>query len=206
MFDLATIGSFIGVSVVLMFAPGPDIIFTLTQGLTNGRKAGLTVALGLACGNFVHTLGVALGLSVIFESSQLAFWIVKLFGAGYLFYLAFMSYVHRKEAIGESTSGGKQEPNLFRKGFIMNVLNPKVAIFFLAFLPRFVNPENGSLPVQFLILGTLFVVLVIFVFGAVGFFAGSLGGLFLKNKRFSYTMNLISAIVFIGIAISLLLF
>lgn len=206
MFDLATLSSFIGVSILLMLTPGPDIIFTLTQGLSNGRKAGVTVALGLACGNFVHTLGVALGLSVVFETSQLAFWIVKLLGAAYLVYLAFLSLKHRKADIQDSTENREVKTNLFRKGFIMNVLNPKVAIFFLAFLPRFVSPDKGSLPLQFIILGSIFVFFVAIVFGSVGFFAGSLGSLFLKNKGFSNGMNIASALIFLGIAVSLILF
>lgn len=206
MIDLATLGSFIALSVLVILAPGPDVIFTITQGLSNGKRAGFTVAMGLACGNLVHTLGVSLGLSVIFQTSVVAFWVIRILGAGYLFYLAYLSFRNRHEHLQTKTQTDEKKENLFKRGFIMNVLNPKVAIFFLAFLPRFVSPEKGLLPVQFMMLGGIFVVLVAIVFGAAGLFAGIFGELLIKKPKFSLVMNIVSAIVFTGIAISLLLY
>lgn len=205
MFDPASILLFIGASILIILAPGPDIIFTITQGLTNGKKAGITTALGLACGNLVHTIAAALGLSVLFKTSPAAFWILKIAGAIYLLYLAWLSIKHRNDALDLSQGKMKNE-NLFWRGFLMNVMNPKVALFFIAFLPRFVKVDSGNVMLQFFILGLLFAVLVVFVFGAGGYFAGFFGEILREKSGFSRKMNIISALVFIVIAISLLFF
>ncbi|MFC0877037.1 LysE family translocator [Saccharicrinis sp. FJH2] len=205
MFDLASLLFFLGSSVLITLAPGPDIIFTITQGLSNGKKAGATTAIGLASGNLVHTTAAALGLSVLFKTSPLAFWILKIAGALYLLYLAFQSIRHRNDTLNISTANGKKE-NLFWRGFLMNIMNPKVALFFIAFLPRFVDPDNGRVMLQFIVLGLIFAVQVIFVFGAAGYFAGAFGEMLRKHQGFSRYMNIISAVVFTGIAVSLLFF
>ena len=205
MFDLASLLFFLGSSVLLTLAPGPDIIFTITQGLSNGKKAGVTTAMGLASGNVVHTTAAALGLSVLFKTSPVAFWILKIAGALYLLYLAYQSIKHRNDTLNIPESNRKKE-NLFWRGFLMNIMNPKVALFFIAFLPRFVNPDHGKVMLQFIILGLIFAVQVVFMFGSAGYFAGAFGEMLLKHKGFPWFMNIISAVVFTGIAVSLLFF
>ena len=168
---------FITASLLLIVAPGPDILFLVTQGVTRGRAAGLATALGLAAGNLVHTLAAALGISVVFRTSSLAFEALKVAGVAYLLYLAVKALRHRGESLslaGEALAGPGWV--LFRRGLLMNILNPKVALFFLAFLPQFADPEAGPVWLQMLVLGLLFTLLVVGVFGAIGLTAGSLAG------------------------------
>jgi threonine/homoserine/homoserine lactone efflux protein len=205
MFDFTSLLFFLGSSVLITLAPGPDIIFTITQGLSNGKKAGMTTALGLASGNLVHTTAAALGLSVLFKTSPVAFWILKIAGAIYLLYLAYLSIKHRNDAMNITGSTSKKD-NLFWRGFLMNIMNPKVALFFIAFLPRFVNPDYGKVMLQFILLGLIFAVQVVFVFGSAGYFAGTFGEMLRKHHGFHRYMNIISAVIFMGIAISLLFF
>ncbi|HQP48307.1 MAG TPA: LysE family translocator [Spirochaetota bacterium] len=196
---------FIGSSILLILAPGPDIIFTITQGITNGKRAGVWTAVGLGLGNIVHTLAAAFGITVLLKTSQTAFLIFKILGACYLFYLAFKAIKHRHDIFGMEKSGNSNSGalHLFAKGFIMNVLNPKVALFFLAFLPQFVNNAAGSVPLQIVLYGIIFIVLVIIIFGLFGYFSGSVGQKLLKNEKFSSRMSVMSALVFIGLGLKL---
>lgn len=205
MFTTSTLLLFITASILLILAPGPDIIFTITQGITNGRKAGFFTAIGLCLGNSVHTMAAAFGLSVIFKTSQVAFVLFKTLGALYLFYLAYQAIKHRNDPLVENNEENKvNHKDLLLRGFFMNVLNPKVALFFLAFLPQFVNSEYGNIPFQMILLGLIFMVLVAIIFGALGFFAGSFGDLILKKPNFAKTMNWASATVFLGLGVKLL--
>ncbi len=203
MFDTSSFFLFLSASVLLILAPGPDIIFTLTQSITRGKKAGVMTALGLAVGNSVHTVGAALGLSIIFKTSIIAFNLFKIFGVCYLLYLAFQAIKHRNDpATIKEGPGITSGSSLFFKGFLMNVLNPKVAIFFLAFLPQFVNSQSGNVTLQILILGCIFIVLVALIFGSIGYFAGSFR-IFLEKSSFSRYLNVSSAVIFIALGIKL---
>lgn len=205
MFSLSALLLFITSSILLILAPGPDIVFTITQGITNGRKAGFFTAMGLCLGNSVHTMAAAFGLSVIFKTSEVAFVLFKTLGALYLFYLAFKAIKHRNDPLALNTGNDKaNHKGLFLRGFFMNVLNPKVALFFLAFLPQFVNPDYGNIPVQMILLGLIFMILVAVIFGSLGYFAGTFGDWVLKKPGFSKIMNLASATVFLGLGIKLL--
>jgi threonine/homoserine/homoserine lactone efflux protein len=170
--ELSILLLFLPVSVALTLAPGPDIVFLVTQGSSRGPKAGLATALGLAAGNLVHTLAAVLGISVIFQTSELAFEGLKVAGALYLLYLAWQALRRRKEGVGLSRADEATGTALFMRGVLMNVLNPKVALFFLAFLPQFVNPEAGPVWSQMLVLGVIFTLQVVFVFGVIGLAAG----------------------------------
>ena len=173
----SALGLFVVASVLLILAPGPDIIFLVSQSVTLGPRAGFLTALGLACGNLVHTLLAALGISVIFRASPAAFQALKIAGVAYLLYLAWKAL--RARAPASVDPAGSSQPSvprpaagLFLKGVLMNVLNPKVALFFLAFLPQFVTPESGPVWLQMILYGLLFTALVILIFGAIGLFAG----------------------------------
>jgi threonine/homoserine/homoserine lactone efflux protein len=161
---------FLGASLLLILAPGPDILFLITQSLAHGRRAGLATALGLAAGNLGHTLGAALGVSVIFRTSELAFQGLQIAGVGYLLYLAWKALATRH---GGGATGVQPVPAaaLFGRGLAMNLLNPKVALFFLAFLPQFAVPAAGSVWPQMLLLGLLFTLAVVLVFGSIALFA-----------------------------------
>ncbi|MGC5325070.1 LysE family translocator [Brevibacillus sp. SYSU BS000544] len=204
MFTVTSILLFIGASILLILAPGPDLLFTLTQGMTNGRRAGISTALGLSLGNIVHTLAAILGLSLIIKTSALAFTIFKILGAGYLFYLTYQVIKHRKDPIEVSTEPTAQTKGLFLRGFLMNVLNPKVAIFFLTFLPQFINYQAGNVPLQLTVLGSIFILLTAIIFSLFGYFAGMIRDRFLAKPRFSEYLNMAAAIIFVCLGIKLL--
>ncbi|CAM4438026.1 LysE family translocator [Paenibacillus tarimensis] len=206
MFDAASLLFFIGTSILLIIIPGPDLIFTVTQGMTNGRKAGVVTALGLSLGNIIHTLAAVLGLSLIIQTSAVAFTIFKILGALYLFYMAFKAIKHRKEQLqpDSRTEKSRQTKGLFLRGVMMNILNPKVAIFFLTFLPQFVNYRADWVPLQMCLLGFIFIALTAVIFGLLGYFAGSFRDRLFRRPRFSEYMNIAAASIFLGLGIKLL--
>lgn len=161
-------------SLVLIFTPGPDIIYVLTRGVAQGRSAALAAALGFSLGNIGHTLLAVCGLSAILVSSAVAFTAVKIAGGLYLIYIGWKLWT----ADPSITLGGAGEHKaarvIFRQSVLANMLNPKVAIFFLAFFPQFVRPAQGNPAMQMLILGLTFVVLTMLGFGLVALGAGAL--------------------------------
>ena len=198
-----TIAIFFAASIALGLAPGPDNIFVLTQSALYGRKAGILVTLGLSTGLLVHTAAVSLGVAAIFQTSILAFNMLKIVGALYLLYLAFQAF---KASATELDEGGGQElvwRKLYTRGIIMNITNPKVAIFFLAFLPQFADPSLGSITIQMLLLGALFIVATLLVFGAIAWFAGFLGEWLKGSAKAQVIMNRVAGTVFAGLALRL---
>jgi threonine/homoserine/homoserine lactone efflux protein len=178
--------SFLSASIVLTIMPGPDNIFVLTESLTNGKKTGIAISFGLATGVLVHTLAAATGLSIIVQKSAIAFSVIKYLGAGYLFYLAIMALRDKKSSIDLKANKPNNEKSflqLMRKGFFMNVLNPKVALFFLAFLPQFVNLNGMKVEYQMIILGLVFMMQTIIIFCIIAILTGRLA-VFLINPRF----------------------
>ncbi len=140
------IGVFMLAALVLVAIPGPDVLYITARGMDQGRLAGLTSACSAALGGLVLTLAAALGLSTILESSALAFSIVKYLGAAYLVYLGIRRLLQRNHDITARVEAGRASlPRIFAQGFLIAVLNPKTALFFVAFLPQFVNPGNGSI-------------------------------------------------------------
>lgn len=202
-FDVAL--AFIAASVVLALAPGPDNIFVLTQSALYGRIAGLMVVFGLCTGLIVHTCAVALGVAVIFQTSALAFSLLKFFGAAYLVYLAYGAYKAGASDLDASNGGSGHYGKLYLRGIVMNVTNPKVSIFFLAFLPQFADPVRGSVSLQIISLGALFMVATVFVFGGVALLAGALGKVLRRSKNIQTYLNKFAAMVFLGLACKLAL-
>ena len=172
MLDLTTLLLFVTASLLLIVAPGPDIVFLVSQGALRGPRAGFVTAMGLAAGNLVHTVGAALGVSVIFQTSAIAFNALKYAGAGYLLYLAWKTARATGGPAEVSQRDEARKGSLFWGAVLMNVLNPKVALFFLAFLPQFASPKVGPVWMQMIFYGLLFTFLVVIVFGAFGLFAG----------------------------------
>jgi threonine/homoserine/homoserine lactone efflux protein len=190
--------------LILAIAPGPDNIFVLTQAALRGRKAGILIVLGLCVGLLVHTTGVSLGVAVIFKTSALAFTLLKLAGAAYLIYLAWGAFrAGTTDIEGEKSS--LTHAQLFRRGIIMNVTNPKVAIFFLAFLPQFADPARGPISFQMLLLGVIFIISAILVFGAIALAAGTLGEWLKRSESVQKYMNRAAGVIFLGLAARLLL-
>ena len=203
MIPMETLAAFFMASVLLGLAPGPDNIFVLTQSALRGKIAGLLVTLGLCTGLVVHTTAVAFGVAVVFQASALAFTVLKLGGAGYLLYLAWQAFRASAERISTGRKNELSYPKLYRRGIIMNVTNPKVSIFFLAFLPQFADPDRGSLTLQMLMLGGVFIVSTILVFGSIALLAGSIGGWLNRSPRTQVIMNRMAGVVFVGLALKL---
>ena len=203
MFDLSTLLLFTSASLLLALAPGPDNIFVLTQSALKGRLVGLVVTLGLCTGLIVHTSAVALGVAAVFQASALAFNLLKYAGAAYLLYLAWGAF---RAGASVLSSESDQEISLARyylRGIVMNVTNPKVSIFFLAFLPQFTRPEMGSLPLQMLVLGAIFILATLLVFGAISLLAGVLGQWLRRSARAQQLLNKTAAAVFAALALKL---
>ena len=194
---------FIGVATALAAVPGTDNIFVLTQSAVHGRITGLIVTLGIALGLFVHTTAVALGVAVIFQTSQYAFSALKYAGAAYLLYLAWQAFTASKGKFEGDKSKSETAPKHFLRGFTLCIANPKLTIFFLAFFPQFVVPENGPIIAQFYQLGALMICVTLVVFGAVAIAAGSLGAWIKGTPKTQIWLNRISGIVFVSLAVKL---
>lgn len=205
MIPIETLALFLTASVALALAPGPDNIFVLTQSALHGRKAGILVTLGLCTGLLVHTAAVSLGVAAIFQTSALAFNMLKIVGALYLLYLAFQAFRAGATQLDQEEQTKLAWQKLYTRGIIMNITNPKVAIFFLAFLPQFADPAIGSITVQMLMFGALFIVTTLLVFGAVAWFAGFFGEWLKQSEKAQIMMNRIAGTVFTGLALRLAL-
>jgi threonine/homoserine/homoserine lactone efflux protein len=195
---------FLGASAALTVAPGPDNIFVLTQGIARGRRPAIVTALGMCSGISVHTTAAAFGISTVFYSSAVAFSVVKYAGAAYLLYLAFRTLKERS-AVRLAAVDDRPAAALFKRGFIMNVLNPKVAMFFLAFLPQFVTPAAGHVPLQMLALGLVFMAQAVVIFTLIGYFSGSIGSFILARPRVARRFDWLTAGVFASLGVRLAL-
>ena len=151
--------SFIAIVLLLFLIPGPAVIITITQTLKSGKKNGVFTALGIGLGDLVHTLAAVLGLSAILMKSATAFEVVKYIGVAYLVYLGIQMLLTKPQNIEQPTVEQSPASTSFRQGFLAEILNPKTALFFLAFLPQFVQHNGQSVTVQLLILGITFVVM-----------------------------------------------
>lgn len=205
MLEFQTIAMFVTASTLLALAPGPDVLFVLTQSMTKGSRAGIVIALGLCSGLIFHTTAVALGVAVIFQTSAIAFSILKFVGAAYLLYLAFMAFKDASKSKLESDKSPISFSALYKRGIFMNITNPKVSIFFLAFLPQFTNPSLGNVTGQIFSLGALFMLSAFVVFTLVSLLAGRLGTWFSQTKNGEKILNRIAGTVFAGLAIKLAL-
>lgn len=197
--------SFFGIAVLLALTPGPDNLFVLMQSALWGRASGMLVVLGLCTGLIGHTIAVAVGLAAIFAASHTAFTVLKLAGAAYLVYLAWGAFqVRGTKADGEKPSR-QGRGQLYRRGIVMNLTNPKVSLFFLAFLPQFTSPQRGSVALQTLSLGALFMLATLLVFGAIAAFSGVLGERIQRSQKAQRVLNRAAGVVFLGLAIKLAL-
>lgn len=203
MLSLSTVILFFGAAVLLALAPGPDNIFVLTQAALRGRAAGIFVTLGLCTGLIVHTTAVALGVAAIFQASALAFTLLKFIGAAYLLYLAWQAFHAGAASLGTGNSKVLTPSQLYRRGIIMNVTNPKVSIFFLAFLPQFTDPLRGSIAVQMILLGLLFILATILIFGGISLIAGTLGQWLGRSPKAQLIMNRVAGTIFTALALRL---
>ena len=195
---------FISASLALAVAPGPDNLFVLSQSALFGSRSGLLVTLGLCTGLLVHIAAATLGVAAIFQTSPLAFNLLKALGAAYLVLLAVQAFRAGAAGLEVGAHSGSGARALYFRGIIMNVTNPKVALFFLAFLPQFTDSARGSVALQMLLLGSFFMVSTLLVFGAVACFAGFLGDRLQRSGALQKTLNRVAGAIFIGLAIRLL--
>ncbi|WP_163337375.1 LysE family translocator [Desulfopila sp. IMCC35008] len=205
MLPLDVVILFFTTSILLALAPGPDNLFVLAQSAQHGSRAGLVVTAGLCTGVIVHTAAVSFGVAAIFQSSIVAFTVLKYIGAAYLLYLAWMSFKAGGEAGSSSKVNRLSMGQLYRRGVIMNVTNPKVSIFFLAFLPQFVDPANGPIIPQMLALGLIFIVSAVLIFGAISMLAGTFGEILAKSEKASKVLNCLAGTVFATLALKLVM-
>ncbi|MCF6137362.1 LysE family translocator [Pseudalkalibacillus berkeleyi] len=201
--DINTILYFIFASILLTITPGPDFMFVFAQSVSHGKKAGIATGLGLCTGLIGHTFAAAVGISAIIYQSSLAFTLIKIVGAIYLLYLAIQAF---RENSQPETKEVKQYSlsALYRKGILMNILNPKVSIFFLAFLPQFVSMKQGSIPMQMTILGVLFIIQALLIFVVLSISAGSVGERLWGNQTVVKWINRMKGSVFAFFSIRLL--
>ena len=203
MFELPDLLTFLAASVVIILAPGPAQMLVIARSINEGTKAGMMTGIGLNIGTIVHAIAAAMGLSAILATSATIFGVIKFLGAGYLVYLGIQA-LRGETRLDDQTQNGTTDPwSAFRKAIITGILNPKVAIFFLAFLPQFVNPARGMLFLQFLILGLILAVLDICYESALALIAGRLNNRFMRNPRIALWRQRATGIVLVGLGLRL---
>ncbi len=197
-----TIIAFVIASVVLSLVPGPDNIFVMTHSALKGWRIGFYTTLGLCTGLIGHTVLVAIGVSVIFQTSAVAFNGLKIIGACYLLYLAWLSVQNKELNLGGNNNDSTNR-SYYLTGVIMNLTNPKVALFFLVFLPQFVNTGNDNVTLQIFSLGLLFIVSALCVFTSIAYLASLLEDILKKSKTVNKNLNILAALIYVALAFNL---
>ncbi len=208
MVDMTLYTAFLVAALALCVTPGPDMMFIVAMGGRGGPAAGVLAACGVACAMLVHAVAAALGLSALFTSLPTLYHVLRWAGAAYLLYLAVKAFRDRSVPGEEDAGAGRGGAGMrraFWQGAITNLLNPKVILFNVAFLPQFVDPALGHVPGQLLLLGGTLVVMGLLWDGSVGLLSGRLAGLLRRNARLGRRLNLLSGTVFTGLAVRLLM-
>jgi threonine/homoserine/homoserine lactone efflux protein len=198
----STLAVFALASFLLIVVPGPAVLYVVTRSIAQGRRAGLVSMLGVEAGGLVHVAAAAIGLSAVIASSATAFTVVKLAGAAYLIFLGVRRLVARDDALPEVAVSGRSGKRLFAQGVVVNVLNPKTAVFFLAFLPQFVDPAQGAVTLQFVVLGLIFVAVAVVSDGAYALVAGTAGDRLRGSERVRRWLSRFSGLVFVGLGVT----
>ncbi len=197
--DGSTLLLFAGASLALLAVPGPAVLYVVTPSLDQGHKAGIVSVLGVETGTFAYALAAAAGLTGLIAASETAFTVVRYAGAAYLVYLGVRELLEREEPQEALPSARSR---LFLRGLLVQLLNPKIAIFFLAFLPQFLDSSSGPIAVQILILGTMFTLLAVLSDGAYVLLAGVVGGWLRTGRRARRRLAKLSGGVYIGLGVS----
>jgi threonine/homoserine/homoserine lactone efflux protein len=198
--DLHSIITFAIASVALLLIPGPAVIYVLNRSVSDGREVGLAAVAGLELGNFVHVIAATVGLSAILATSATAFNIVKLLGASYLIFVGIRTLLrHPQQIASDSTSVSLRRS--FTQGIIVNTLNPKVALFFLSYLPQFIDADKGAAWSQALVLGSTFVFIGCLTDGMYALTASALRGVLLKGRTLPFVQRYVAVTVFIALGI-----
>lgn len=199
---IETLIAFILASALLAIAPGPDNIFVLTQSMLFGKRPGILITLGLCTGLVFHTSIVAFGVASLIQTTPWAFMALKIFGAVYLLYLAWQMI---KSAPQQLTGEGEALTNkaLYLRGIVMNISNPKVSLFFLAFLPQFTYPEAGSVANQIVLLGMIFGIISLLIFSTIAIAAAQIGNALTRQPSLQQALKHITALIFVLLALNL---
>jgi threonine/homoserine/homoserine lactone efflux protein len=199
----ASLGVFALAATLLLLTPGPAVLFIVARSVEQGRVAGLASVFGITTGTLVHVLASTLGLSALLASSAIAFAVVKYAGAGYLIYMGVRRILRRTDAPASPSKLPRRSlGRLYRDGFIVNLLNPKTALFFLAFLPQFVDPARGSMPFQIAFLGLMFTLMGLLSDGLYAIVAGTAGVWVKRQSRLWDWERYITGSVFIGLGVT----
>lgn len=206
MIDISSLIPFAVAVVLLALTPGPDMLYIMARSAGQGRKAGVVSALGVGLGIVVHTIAAAIGLSAILMASAHAYDLVKYAGAIYLIYLGIRMFLSGRSLLASTSVEGKSLRRIFTQAIFVNILNPKVALFFLAFLPVFVNPSLGNVTFQFLFYGTLFNVIGSGINIIIALLAGTIDALLRKNERLLNVQRWATGGIFIALGLRLAFF
>src|SRR5688572_25625543 len=201
MFESSQLYLFMIASLALLLTPGPAVLYIVARSINQGRMAGIVSVLGVETANFFHASAAALGLSAILLSSALAFDIVKYLGAAYLIYLGIRKIVVREDRA--KTEVGKEESlsRIYSQGFVVNLFNPKTALFFFAFLPQFVNTSNANITLQMFLLGIMFVVMGSVTDGCYAFVSSSIANQLKDNQGFARNERYFTGLIYIGLGV-----
>jgi len=205
MIEPAKFALFIGVSWALIISPGPDMIYVITRGMAHGRRAGILSAVGVVCGILVHTMAATLGLTLILQTSALAFLLIKFIGAGYLLVLGVKAWRDKSTFRLQQVAPGATAGAFFWQGVLSNVLNPKIAIFFLALLPQFVDKGSSHLTLQMGLLGLIFAGFGLCFLLIVGYSSGTIGRWLADRPRYAEFPQHVAGSILIGLGIRLAL-
>jgi threonine/homoserine/homoserine lactone efflux protein len=196
---LSTLAVFCAAALALIVVPGPAVTYIVTQSIDQGRRAGLVSALGIATGGLVHVTAAVVGLSALIASSASAFTVVKLVGAAYLVVLGVRRLFSRDDAPPERSPEPAEHSRLFVQGVVVNVLNPKTALFFLAFLPQFVDPHRGSVALQAAVLGAVFVAMAVVSDSTYAIAAAALSDRLRNSVRARRAQRWVSGTIFVAL-------
>jgi threonine/homoserine/homoserine lactone efflux protein len=199
---LSTLLLFCSAAILLLIIPGPSVLYIVTRSIDQGRRAGLVSVLGTHAGSIVHVGAAAFGISALIVSSALAFTAVKYVGAVYLVCLAIRRWRAGDEPVPGSAMVKQPLGRLFRQGMLVSVLNPKTAIFFLAFLPQFVDRERGAVTVQVLVLGAVFILLGLISDSTYALAASLIGGVLRRSRRARRAERVVSSGVYLGLGVT----
>ncbi|MAZ21052.1 MAG: threonine transporter RhtB [Roseovarius sp.] len=203
MIDFQTLILFVPIALALNLTPGADMLFCLGQGAKSGPRAGVAASLGIAMGSFIHALASGLGLAALISANPIAFEAIRWAGVGYLLYLAVKSFTSPIGSLKPEAVDRSESWRAWKDGVWVCLLNPKVAIFMLALVPQFVDPERGSILMQFLILGTILNIGGTVINALIGAFAGGIGGFLAQNKTAARVLQYLTGFVFFGLAAKL---
>ena len=199
--NLYLVGTFILTSLVLLVTPGPDMLAMLGRGISQGRQAAIVTVIGYALGDLIHTTFAVIGLSAIIYSSAILFQIVKYLGALYLIYLGIQTIWHKRQFKLASESGTIETGKILRQSILSSLLNPRTTLFFLAFLPQFVDVNLGNSQMQMLALGAIFMMLGILAYFPLAYFSGIIGTWIQTRKAVADKLRLMTGSIFIGLGI-----